>query len=56
MEVKTQSCVVAVSVLLPLRNKILNGIRKEHSYKLPEAAFVGLTYIIIRKAKSAILQ
>lgn len=56
MEVKTQLVLLRVSVLLPLRNKILNGIIKEHSYKLPEAAFVGLTYIIIRKAKSAILQ
>ncbi len=41
MEVKTQSRVVVVSVLLPLRNKILNGIIRNTSYKLPAAAFVS---------------
>ncbi len=56
MEVKLNPALLRVSVLLPLRNKILNGIIKEHSYKLPVVAFVGLTYIIIRKVKSAILQ
>ncbi|ESC41306.1 hypothetical protein SEENP078_08348 [Salmonella enterica subsp. enterica serovar Newport str. RI_10P078] len=56
MEVKTQSCVVAGKRAVAVTEQILNGIIKEHSYKLPVAAFVGLTYIIIRKAKSAILQ
>ncbi len=45
-------CVVAGSVLLPLPDKILNGIIKEHSYKLPRAAFVGrLTLLSGRQSR-----
>lgn len=56
MEVKTQSCVVAGKRAVAVTEQNIEWNNKEHSYKLPVAAFVGLTYIIIRKAKSAILQ